>query len=379
VTLHDWLPALISALHREPVVVRILLADVRGSAPREPGVGMLVDRAGSEGTIGGGQLEWEMLAAARGMLEDARVGARLARMVLGADLGQCCGGVVEVWLERFTSADLDLLQAAREAAMRGSAVLVSTLTPRGVERRVVQGSGLHAAADRLLRAPRGQAPPRLSRGAGGEVTLAERLDDECPPLWLYGAGHVGQALARILMELPLRLTWIDSRAELFPADLEGVRVLDGADPVASVADAPPGARFVVLTHSHPLDYALCRAILARNDFAWVGLIGSASKAARFRSRMARDGLAHEVIAKLVCPIGIGGIASKWPAAIAVGIAAQLLREISASAAAAEQLPTFAAEAAAAAAGEAAAAAAGAAAAVCAPGGCASCGAAAESV
>ncbi len=412
--LHEWLPAVIRALQREPVVVRILVAGVRGSAPREPGVGMLVEAGGIEGTIGGGQLEWEMLAAARTLLEDARIGARLRRMVLGADLGQCCGGVVDVWLERFTRADLDLLRTAQEAAGRGCAVLVSTITPCGVERRVVQASGVHAAADHLLRAPRAQALPRLGRAAGGETMLAERLDDALPPLWLYGAGHVGQALARIMVELPLRLTWIDSRAELFPADLEGVRVLDGADPLASVAEAPPGARFVVLTHSHPLDYALCRAILARDDFAWAGLIGSVSKAARFRSRLARDGLGHAVIARLQCPIGIPGIDSKWPAAIAVGVAAQLLRHISASAAAAGQLPTFAARAGAAAAaggaGEAVAAAAtgalasagaaaaagalasagaaaaagalasgGAAAAVCGPGSCASCGAAAESV
>jgi xanthine dehydrogenase accessory factor len=77
-----------------------------------------------------------------------------------------------------------------------------------------------------------------------------------------------------------------------------------------------------------MDYALCRAVLARNDFAWAGLIGSKSKAARFRSRLASDGFERETIARLICPIGIGGIASKWPAAIAVGVAAQVMRDIS---------------------------------------------------
>jgi xanthine dehydrogenase accessory factor len=100
--------------------------------------------------------------------------------------------------------------------------------------------------------------------------------------------------------------------------------------VASLEAAPSGARYVVLTHSHALDYALCRAILARGDFAWLGLIGSKSKAARFRLRLSRDGLSGESIARLVCPIGIGGIASKWPAAIAVGVAAQLMQQLSAS-------------------------------------------------
>src|SRR5271170_2485867 len=172
--------------------------------------------------------------------------------------------------------------------------------------------------------------PRLKRNPAGEATLLERLDDALPALWLFGAGHVGQALARILMELPLRLTWVDSRAEQFPAERPAAaKIWHCPDPVASVAAAPRGARFLVMTHSHPLDYALCRAILERNDFAWAGLIGSMSKAARFRSRLARDGVGAEAIARLVCPIGIDGITSKWPAAIAVGVAAQVMQDISA--------------------------------------------------
>jgi xanthine dehydrogenase accessory factor len=158
----------------------------------------------------------------------------------------------------------------------------------------------------------------------------ERLDNALPPVWLYGAGHVGQALARILVELPLGLTWIDSRVELLPAPWsDSMQVLYRADPVVSVAAAPAGAYFLVLTHSHPLDYALCRSILERDDFAWAGLIGSASKAARFRARLARDGLDAERIARLVCPIGMIDIVSKWPAAIAVGVAAQLLQQFAA--------------------------------------------------
>jgi xanthine dehydrogenase accessory factor len=108
-----------------------------------------------------------------------------------------------------------------------------------------------------------------------------------------------------------------------------MQVLHRADPVAGIATAPAGAHFLVLTHSHPLDYALCRNILDRDDFAWLGLIGSESKAARFRARLGRDGLTAERIARLVCPIGMSGIVSKWPAAIAVGVAAQLLQQLAA--------------------------------------------------
>jgi xanthine dehydrogenase accessory factor len=172
--------------------------------------------------------------------------------------------------------------------------------------------------------------PRLVRLGAAGASLLERLDPGLPPLWLYGAGHVGQALARILAELPVRLTWIDSRAGLVPAAGATPRWLYEADPAAAVGAAPPGTYFVVLTHSHPLDYALCGAILRRKDFAWVGLIGSMSKAARFRARLARDGFTADLIARLICPIGIAGIASKWPAAIAVGVAAQVLRAVSAA-------------------------------------------------
>jgi xanthine dehydrogenase accessory factor len=96
-------------------------------------------------------------------------------------------------------------------------------------------------------------------------------------------------------------------------------------PTNTVTSAPAGARFLVMTHDHGLDYALCRKILERNEFAWLGLIGSKSKGARFRSRLARDGMAAETIARLVSPIGVEGVNNKWPAAIAVAVAAQLLQ------------------------------------------------------
>jgi xanthine dehydrogenase accessory factor len=313
--LREWLPALIDALQRQDAIVRIAVADVRGSAPREPGVAMLVGHAAVVGTIGGGQLEWQALAAARLLLEPDAPRARLQPYVLGADVGQCCGGVVQVWMERYERADLDWLRAARLCAQRGPAMLVTRLAGGAVQHHV--------------RAEAPEAAIRLARPDEDQVEVRERLDVRYPPLWLYGAGHVGQALVRILVDLPLQLTWIDSRSGMFPADVPApVHLLHSADPAASVAGAPAGCRFLVMTHSHALDFALCSAILHRDDFAWAGLIGSKSKAARFRSRLARAHHAAEAIARLVCPIGLTGIDSKWPAAIAVGVAAELLREVS---------------------------------------------------
>jgi xanthine dehydrogenase accessory factor len=326
--LRDWPQALLRALQHEPVVVRIVVTHVLGSAPREPGVCMLVGQQEFEGTIGGGQLEWQALAAARTLLAGATAAARMQRLVLGTDLGQCCGGVVELWLERYTCADIALLRAASAAACAAPAVLITTITPGGVNHQIVNALGSNVQVDLLLRAPRAQALPRVSGNIETRATLLERLDQALPALWLYGAGHVGQALARIVAALPLRLTWIDTRAELFPAPIpESVQIVHAPDPLTTVTAAAPGTRFLVLTHSHALDYALCRTILERGDFASLGLIGSKSKAARFRSRLARDAVPADSIARLQCPIGAGGVASKWPAAIAVGVAFELLRAI----------------------------------------------------
>ncbi|HUN75655.1 MAG TPA: xanthine dehydrogenase accessory protein XdhC [Steroidobacteraceae bacterium] len=321
----SWLSGLLRTLEHEPFVVRIVLAEVRGSAPRECGTSMLVWPAGVMGTIGGGRLEWDAIAAARELLQNHEVSARVCRLILGADLGQCCGGVVTLWIERYGSSNLGELRAMQTAAESGRAVLVSTINTGGTHHRLLCDPD--AACAPRLPAPEAAAA-RLVRVANGELTLRERLDDALPEVWLYGAGHVGQALSRILVELPVRLTWIDSRAEWLPrVGAERMRVRHCSDPVATLDDAPVGACFVVMTHSHALDYALCRTLLERNDFAWLGLIGSMSKAARFRSRLAREGVAAEVIARLACPVGVQGIASKWPSAIAVAIAAQLLQQL----------------------------------------------------
>jgi xanthine dehydrogenase accessory factor len=284
----------------------------------------------------------EAIAAARALLADPGVSARVNKVVLAADVGQCCGGVLSFWLDKFTRDDVPVLRAAADAGARGAAVLVSEACADGVRRRLVELQDEASPVDRLLHAPRQHAKPVVVANGSGELTYIERLDDIFPSVWLYGAGHVGQALARVLAELPLRLTWIDSRAELFPQTLpDSVRVLQDADSVATVVEAPVGAYFVVMSHSHPLDFELCHALLERNDFAWLGLIGSDSKAARFRSRLARTGLGPDVIEKLVCPIGVEGINSKWPAAIAVAVAAQLMQRISAAAEQSETVPTSA--------------------------------------
>jgi xanthine dehydrogenase accessory factor len=300
----------------EPVVTRVLIAEVRGSAPREPGACMLVSQSGTYGTIGGGNLEWQAMHAAQSLLAGPGPGpVQLRRLVLGRELGQCCGGVVHLWLERFTPADLPFLRRAANAGLRDvAAAIVTEVSGQGVVRKLMQHGGNQ---------------PRLRfSSSGGNATLLEPIEGDRAALWLYGAGHVAQALIRLVAELPFEVTWIDSRAELLPTPLpDNVHPLCVRAPANTVNSAPAGARFLVMTHDHGLDYALCRKILERNEFAWLGLIGSKSKGARFRSRLARDGIPAEAIARLVSPIGVEGVNNKWPAAIAVAVAAQLLQGV----------------------------------------------------
>lgn len=314
-----WLPLLVRCLQSQSHVVRVVVAGVRGSAPREPGATMLVSAETVHGTIGGGRLEWEVLAVARTLLREQAVQARLCKFVLGAELGQCCGGVVEVWLELHTRNDLEWLEQVWRRSQREPLELSSTL----LESRIVQRVITHE--------PRTAGPPRarLQPAADGSVTLLEPLH-RAATLYVYGAGHVGRAVLRIAAELPWQVTCIDSRAELLHGVRgETVQTLCAPEPVATVAAAPPGSCFLVMTHSHALDYALVRTVLGR-DAAWVGLIGSHSKGARFRAQLRRDGVAAAQVERLVCPIGIG-LHGKQPMAIAVSVVAQLLQHFATAA------------------------------------------------
>lgn len=180
--------------------------------------------------------------------------------------------------------------------------------------------------------------PSLGQCCGGALTLRYAPLDAAalaawPPepalftLQLYGAGHVGRAIVRLLETLPCRVAWIDERDDEFPAAPSAPHVERRAvEPVeAEVATAAPGTCFLVLTHSHALDLRLAQAILARGDFAWFGLIGSRTKRARFVHRLAERGFDAAALARMTCPIGVPGVAGKAPEVIAVAVVAQLLQ------------------------------------------------------
>jgi len=250
-------------LDANPDTVEVRLTRVRGSSPREAGAGMIVSATACHGTIGGGQLEYMMIDAARAMLARGEV-RRDLDIPLGPEIGQCCGGRVQVSLRR-----------------------------------------MDAAARRDARA-------ECARQAAAQ-----------PHVYVMGAGHVGRALAHLLVRMPVRTLVVDSRsAELaLCPDAAGRR--ESALPEAEVAQAPPGSVFVILTHDHALDFLLAAQALTRGDAAYVGMIGSATKRARL-AQCCRDHCDGLRIDALTCPIGATTQGDKRPEAIAAGVLAEVM-------------------------------------------------------
>lgn len=284
-------------------VVRVVVAEVAGSAPREAGAAMVVWAGGQDGTIGGGALEYEAAARARGMLAGG-ASDRLDRMALGPALNQCCGGAVTLLSEVWHRARLDGVTGPVAARpLPGNAGEMPLAVRRIVAR--ARGEGFRPAA-------------RVVHG-----WFVEPVAEHTREIWIWGAGHVGRALVAVLAPLPgLRLTWIDTDAARFPEVPEGVVQRIAANPAALVDDAPADAEHLVLTFSHALDLELCHRLLG-HGFGALGLIGSGTKWARFRSRLRALGHPDARISRIRCPIGQPAL-GKHPQAIAVGVAADLL-------------------------------------------------------
>jgi xanthine dehydrogenase accessory factor len=282
------------AVGQAALIVRVHA--IRGSTPREAGVRMLVGGGEQDGqsddvlgpvlgTIGGGHLEWQAIDLARKALAEAHaaqpthkpLAAWQQTFALGPTLGQCCGGSVDLAFEPLTEATLQAW----------------TLPP-----------------------------PRFH-------------------LELHGAGHVGQAIVKLLADIDCTVRWVDERAdvdETCGADAPGlptpqalaalpphIEFVSTEQAEAEVADAPPGACHLVLTHRHDLDLRIIHAVLKRGDFAFAGLIGSQTKRAKFLHRLQALGVSDDAIARLTCPIGLPELPGKEPAVIAISVVAQLLQ------------------------------------------------------
>ena len=330
-----WLQALRRAGERGLDAVTVTVTSGKGSIPRDAGARMVVTVDALHGTIGGGELEHQATQVAREMLR-ATGDRQSRRFPLGASLGQHCGGAANLLFERVPAGAEWVRVAAGWLEAGSECVVVTPVDGTDGGHLVVRaddtwgslgGSAREADARRLARrmladrergaqrvVPEGEAPLLLELLAASDFSIV-----------LFGAGHVGRALTRVLGTLPCHVTWVDSRAGEFPeARPENVRAVLTDTPVTEVARATPGSYFLVMTHSHALDFELLEAILRRGDFAYCGMIGSQTKRRTFENGIAKKGIAPAVLGRLTCPIGIPGIKGKEPATIAVAVAAQLL-------------------------------------------------------
>ncbi len=327
----SWLDRAMTLLGRGEACVLVTVVQTRGSTPRDAGVKMLVWKDGLCGTVGGGRLEFDGIVRSRAML-NSPAAAVIERFSLGPQLAQCCGGSVTLLFERLDAKALPWLAAWAEAERSGQDALVVTSLGDASGKTFLRPTALADAdlpapvAERLLGFTSSNTRCHLIETQDRlDAYVIEAIGDQFRRLYLFGAGHVGRAIVQALAPLPFRITWIDSRRDAFPADLPtAVATRDTDNPPILVDAAPAGTFFLVMTHSHPLDLDICARVLQRDDFAFLGLIGSETKRARFAGRLRAIGIPPQAVGRLTCPIGIPGIASKEPAAIAAAVAAQLL-------------------------------------------------------
>ncbi len=299
----DWVAFLGERLGQEPLALVTVLA-TEGSAPRGAGTRMVVTETGLFGTIGGGALEHRAIEQARAILGLPPGSWRVQDWPLGPLLGQCCGGRVRLLLEH-----CDPAQGAWLAQSEENPFLITRLE----EGHVVRSMAEKARPASL--SARGDKPQ-----VGSE--FAEMLREWKRPLYLFGAGHVGQAVVRHGEGLPVQLCWFDTRPEM--AHLPGMTLVEESQAEACLLDAPDEAAIAIMTHDHGLDYRLTAAALKLPHAAFVGVIGSATKKARFHSRLRKDGFDDAARARMICPIGLPGIKGKQPDVIALALLAQVL-------------------------------------------------------
>jgi xanthine dehydrogenase accessory factor len=243
--------------------VLVSVDETKGSTPREAGAWMLVSAGPIFGTIGGGRLELDAIEIARQMLADG-CDRKTLDIALGPQINQCCGGRVVLRLERMTPDLAHDLIASEHAKLTAQ-----------------------------------------------------------PDVLIFGAGHVGRALARALAPLPFNTQLIDTRPKALEPMVDGVEHIASPIPESFIRAARSRAAVLILTHDHALDFLLVSEALARDDFAFVGLIGSKTKKAVFRSDFLNSGGTPEAFARLACPIGANPTGDKRPEVIAAFVAAEL--------------------------------------------------------
>ncbi len=334
--MNEWIGDLCEQIAGGNACVLVTVAGVRGSAPREVGAKMLVTERETIGTIGGGQLEYKCTQIACGSLRDGEDDSHIRKFTLGANCGQCCGGVVEVLFESFCAEKplwLDELQKAYQgripvvmATGRRDKYLITAEGDCKYPPDATVHGVLLAETMRILHRRESAQRLKLKMNDDNDDLLLEPVVSSDMNIAVFGAGHVGAATVNTLASLDCNIRWIDSRRSIFPEHLpDNVQKIESEQPELEVAAMLAGTYYLVMTHSHPLDQEIVKQVLGRDDFGYCGLIGSISKRRRFEKRLLKLGIAQSRFDRLTCPIGIGGIDGKKPAEIAIAVAAELLQ------------------------------------------------------
>lgn len=326
----SWLADAAKLISDGRPTLMVTVCSVEGSAPREVGARMIVTPTEQSGTIGGGNLEFSAIARAREILAGDQSEAVFEDYPLGPAFGQCCGGRVRLGYERLCAPDLGWLRQTIDLIESGRTAVL--------ERRL-SGTPDEPRPTRLLarRAPAEHLPAFAFLDVSGAALassmapiedcagLREAVADARARVFIFGAGHVGGAAAQILQAMPVKATLIDRRTDQLPTHLGArIEIVCSAQETEIARTAPAGACFLVMTHSHDIDYELVLEILKRGDSAYCGLIGSLTKRARFERRLRRAGLGDAQLGALICPIGANGLKSKLPASIALSAVHEML-------------------------------------------------------
>ncbi len=302
----DWIGVAHDLAMRDERCVIVFVTDHQGSTPREKGTWVLVSEQKCLGTLGGGEVERMAIGEALDLLAGYKDWRRCdQKFQLGPDLGQCCGGSITTLYEPIDSTSVAWLADAGGLETQGY-ILFPVLEP-----------------DAIPRVMAGDIPENLSE-TGGIYLLP--LVDNRPLVVLYGGGHVGRAIAVMAAQLPIRLEVVDEREEAL------VEIPPAGNVITTHRDNPPshakdlkGADAVlIMTHNHGLDYRLCQMLLGKPGLSYLGLIGSATKAARFCSGLSKEGFNADEIAHLTCPIGSAGPSGKEPGVIAMAACSEIM-------------------------------------------------------
>jgi xanthine dehydrogenase accessory factor len=353
----DWMQSLESTHNQKLNYVVLSVVETKGSTPCRAGDKIIyTGQSPMFGSIGGGNLEYQALNHANHLLTQNTDNITIQKYPLGATLGQCCGGFVKIMFESFVNQRSDStsnntwLENCLDLANKESDFILATIVyseadkyPMGT--KVVLPTNQNNLNSKLENFPKEaldgthQTLQSSKKVTMKECTLTDKQKiDVCyeqfsssqlQSVAIFGAGHIARSLMPILTQLPIKVYWIDDRQSQFDeylGDIGSIKQICD-DFTLAINDLPKNTYCLVITYSHQIDFEICEKIIARNDFCYLGVIGSKIKGKRFRDRLRHKGWSDNLVSQLICPIGVKHAFLQSPISIAVSITSELLNFI----------------------------------------------------